>query len=224
MVNYTKQVWDKVSKMNISHNFILGPINAESLLKDPKHLAFSLSRYKFSAKMLHNCKHIIELGCGEGIGVLAFLKETSACITAIDFDQKQIEYAKANLLPFVHGRVKFICNNIITGSYKGKKADGLACIDVIEHIHSSEEKRFFSHCLSLLKKDGVAIFGTPNKFASKYASPRSRKGHINLFTPERFTFTLENYFKRVFLFSMNDEMIHTGYNKLAHYLVALCVK
>ncbi len=27
----------------------------------------------------------------------------------------------------------------------------------------------------------------------------------------------------VFLFSMNDEVVHTGFSKMAHYLLALCV-
>ena len=26
----------------------------------------------------------------------------------------------------------------------------------------------------------------------------------------------------VFMFSMNDEVVHTGYSKLAHYIFALC--
>ena len=34
---------------------------------------------------------------------------------------------------------------------------------------------------------------------------------------------LEKYFKNVFLFSMNDEVVHTGFSKMAHYLICLCV-
>jgi len=33
---------------------------------------------------------------------------------------------------------------------------------------------------------------------------------------------LKNYFNNVFLFSMNDEVVHTGFNKMAHYLIAIC--
>ena len=33
---------------------------------------------------------------------------------------------------------------------------------------------------------------------------------------------MEKHFENVFLFSMNDEMVHTGYSKMAHYLVAVC--
>jgi len=34
--------------------------------------------------------------------------------------------------------------------------------------------------------------------------------------------TMEKHFANVFMFSMNDEVVHTGYHKMAHYLLALC--
>ena len=222
-MNRTKDVWQKVSDMNIKDNVVLGPINAESLLSDQKHLLFTLSRYKFSAQLLKKCNHIIEIGCGEGIGALSFLQETKAKVTAIDFDEQQIAYAQKNLQPRFK-RVKYLCRDMIENPYKGPKADGLVCLDVIEHIHKKEEKTFFDNVCGLVKKDGVVVFGTPNDCASQYASERSMVGHINLFDPTRLEVTLGKYFKQVFLFSMNDEMVHTGFNKLAHYLMALCVK
>jgi hypothetical protein len=32
---------------------------------------------------------------------------------------------------------------------------------------------------------------------------------------------MEEYFHSVFMFSMNDEVVHTGYHKMAHYLFAV---
>ena len=220
----TKETWERISEMNIPHNFALGPINAESLLKDPKHLAFTLSRYKFAAKMMRKCKHIIEIGCGEGIGALMFLADTSAIVTAIDFDQTQIKYANEHVLPHARNRLTFICQDMISTAYVGDRGDGLVCIDVIEHIHPSEEEQFLRNCVECLEPRGIAVFGTPNECAKQYASTRSQQGHINLLGPERLVSTLETHFCHVFLFSMNDEMVHTGYDKLAHYLMALCVK
>lgn len=223
-VNNTKKTWEQLMKIQ-EHNYItLGSTNTNSLVNDPKHLLFTLSRYKFAAKMLRSCRHIVEVGCGEGIGTLMFHAETRAKITAIDFDKDLIGYAKNNVLPYCKQRVKFINYDMIKAPYKRLQSDGFVCIDVIEHIHSREEANFFLHCAYMLKKNGVAVFGTPNKHAHKYASINSKKGHINNFNPERFTGTLEKYFRRVFLFSMNDEVVHTGFSKMAHYLIALCVK
>ena len=33
---------------------------------------------------------------------------------------------------------------------------------------------------------------------------------------------MQRFFRNVFMFSMNDEVIHTGHHKMAHYLMALC--
>lgn len=220
----TKKVWNKIANMNISYNFTLGPINAENLLTDPKHFSFVLSRYKFAAKMLKGCNHIIEIGCGEGIGALMLLNETKAKVTAIDFDGSQIQYAQNSILPHFDGRVDFICQDLILTPYKRKKADGAVCLDVIEHLYPKEEEKFFENYVSMLKDKAISIIGTPNQFAKQYGSKRSKEGHINLFTPKRLKVTLDDYFTRTFLFSMNDEVVHTGYDKMAHYLIALSIK
>ena len=33
---------------------------------------------------------------------------------------------------------------------------------------------------------------------------------------------MQRHFHNVFLFSMNDEVVHTGFSPMAHYLLALC--
>ena len=32
---------------------------------------------------------------------------------------------------------------------------------------------------------------------------------------------MNKYFENTFLFSMNDEIVHTGYYKMAHYLISV---
>ncbi len=113
-MNKTKEAWLKASRMDVETNFLLGPINSETLIRDPKHLLFTLSRYKFSAKMLYGANHIIEIGCGEGIGSLMFLAETSAKVTAIDFDEKQISYARTYVLCHGRERLSFYCADLVS--------------------------------------------------------------------------------------------------------------
>lgn len=147
-------------------------------MKDPKHFGFTLSRYKFAAKMLKGCRRIIEIGCGEGVGALMLLAETSAAIEALDFDECQIGYAKKNILPYAKDRIEFICHDMVSRPYGGMMVDGFVCIDVMEHVHYREEDKFLRNCASSVEDGGVAVFGTPNKFAEKCASVRSKKGHI----------------------------------------------
>ena len=220
----TSKAWETIQRMNATEGFPLGPINGESLLKDPKHLAFVLSRYKFAGKMLRRCGSILDAGCGEGLGALTFLAETPARITAIDFDEDQIRYCLEQIEPRGGGRITFLRHDLVSGPVGDGSFDGFSCIDVIEHLHPEDEAGFLLNCAASLKTGGVAVWGTPNLHASAYASARSQIGHINLFDPERFAGTLERHYSQVFLFSMNDEMIHTGFSKMAHYLMALCVK
>ena len=220
----TKAVWDQVREAESLPTFTLGPIATESVLHDLKHLGFTLARYKFAAKMLRKCQQVLEVGCGEGLGTLMLLADTPAQVTGIDFDAAQIAYANEHVLPHGRDRLAFLCQDFVATPYAGTRADGLLSLDVIEHIDPSEEARFLEHCAGALESHGVAVIGTPSLHAHQYSSPRSQKGHINLFDPARLTATLDRNFSQVFLFSMNDEMVHTGFSKMAHYLMALCVK
>jgi hypothetical protein len=33
---------------------------------------------------------------------------------------------------------------------------------------------------------------------------------------------MEQFFYNVFMFSMNDEVVYTGFHKMAHYIFVLC--
>ncbi|MCI5632323.1 hypothetical protein [Helicobacter sp.] len=47
--------------------------------------------------------------------------------------------------------------------------------------------------------------------------------HVNCKSGEDFKEFCKKYFHHVFVFSMNDEVVHTGFYPMAHYLFALCV-
>lgn len=220
----SREIWQKVTELNHKEGFRLGPVNASTWLRDPRHLGFVLARYKFAAKMLRSCTAILEVGCGEGLGTLMLVRDTPARVVGIDFDEAQIDYAQHEVEPHGQGRLSFVCGDATSPTGTPARFDGLLCLDVIEHIEPSEESNFLANCLSNLRPGAVAIFGTPSLASNAFASPPSRLGHINLFDPDRFTNTLEKHFSHVFLFSMNDEMVHTGYAKMAHYLLALCIK
>jgi hypothetical protein len=62
----------------------------------------------------------------------------------------------------------------------------------------------------------------PSLESQTYASEASRAGHVNCQSGPQLKATLERYFDNVFIFSMNDEVVHTGFHKMAHYLLGLC--
>ena len=67
----------------------------------------------------------------------------------------------------------------------------------------------------------MCITGTPNKTATQHASPASQEGHVNLKNSKDLQELMSKYFKNSFLFSMNDEVVHTGFHPMAHYLIAV---
>jgi hypothetical protein len=73
-----------------------------------------------------------------------------------------------------------------------------------------------------LTPSGCAIFGMPSKESQIYASETSKIGHVNCQSGEELRENLKKYFTNVFIFSMSDEVVHTGFTPMAHYLLALC--
>jgi len=79
------------------------------------------------------------------------------------------------------------------------------------------------HLAGSLTARGVAVIGTPNASADIHASENSKIGHVNLKQGEQLRTLCLQHFHNVFMFGMNDEVVHTGFLPMAHYLMALCV-
>ena len=80
-----------------------------------------------------------------------------------------------------------------------------------------------SHLAGSLTARGVAVIGTPNASADIHASENSKIGHVNLKQGEQLRALCQRHFHNVFMFGMNDEVVHTGFLPMSHYLMALCV-
>jgi len=212
-----KELWEKVKDNIANRKLVLGPYFSRQLMVDPKHVLFTLSRYKFVAKLLGEDPklNVLELGCNEGLGSL-ILGSFAKKVVAVDFDERAINWAKENIIKenIAFQKRDFFKNKI--GEF-----EAVVCTDVIEHINKNQENIFLNSILRNLKKDGFCIIGTPNITASKYACKASKIGHINLFDAERLKKLLLKKFNNVFIFGMNDEVVHTGYYPMCHYLFAL---
>jgi len=210
---------DAVEAQSQDERIILGPYASHSVRSDPKHMCFVLSRYKFCAKLLEGKQKVLEIGCGDAIG-LPIVAQAVGQVYATDWDAAIIEENKR--------RVSFLTNCTflqfdITKSPFTETLDAVYSLDVIEHVEPSEERRMMEHIAKSLSHTGVCLVGTPNKEASRFASPQSEVGHINLKTHRELRELMDRYFSNVFLFSMNDEVVHTGFYPMAHYLVAMGV-
>ncbi len=196
----------------------LAPYFAHMALKNPRHLLFTLARYKFAARMLApgRTHDVLELGCGEGFGTL-ILAEGGNRVTAVDFHPAAIEHARATLSA---SGIDFRCGDALAGDRFGE-FDAVVSLDLIEHVDRSREDDYFRTIVRNLRADGFTVIGTPNETASAHASEASRVGHVNLFTAERLAEATRKWFANVFVFGMNDEVLHTGFYAMCHYLFVL---
>lgn len=198
----------------------MGPTASHTWRSDPRRLTFLLARYKFVSKMLAGRANAVEIGCGDGFGMRVVLQTVKA-VHGVDFDPLFIEWARAHA-----DREGLACTFATADITKERPAgtfDAAYSLDVIEHIEPSLERAFLANIAASLAPSGVCIIGTPNITADAYASVWSREGHINLKSAESLASAASEFFENVFIFSMNDEVVHTGFYPMAHYLVALCV-
>lgn len=112
-------------------------------------------------------------------------------------------------------------HDLLDGPVPGE-FDAIYSLDVLEHISPDREAEFLQNALASLKPTGVMIVGMPSLESQVYASPQSKAGHVNCKSGKDFKDLMRRYFDQVFLFSMNDEVVHTGFYPMAHYLIALC--
>lgn len=195
----------------------LGPISSYELRHDPKYLSFKLSRYKFVSKMLSGRKSVLEVGCGDGFGSQIIRSEVERLI-CVDIDPLFIGYCEKYMSEFdIDFRVMDF-----TQKYLVEKVDGIYSMDVLEHISPDDEHSFMKNILLSLKEHGVVIIGIPSLESQIYTAEHNKIGHVNCKSGDDFKKMLHKYFHNVFLFSSNDEVIHTGYLKMAHYLIAIC--
>ncbi len=196
-----------------------GPIISYSMLHDPIHASFVLSRYAFISRMLKGKKQVLEIGCGDGFAT-PLVAASVEQLTAFEIDTRYVQNNTKRMKKI--NNIHFEYFNICMSKPK-KTFDAIYSVDVIEHLDPVLTDAFIKNAVDALHSDGIYIVGTPNITAQVYASAQSRIQHINLFGHQRLTKALEKYFQNVFLFSMNDEVVHLGDPNLAHYLFAIGV-
>jgi SAM-dependent methyltransferase len=195
----------------------LGPYTQHMWNTDPRHLGFLLSRYKFVAKMFEGKNRVLEIGVGDAFGTPVVL-QTVGSVHCLDWEPLLIDDNKSR----TKGNVTFECLDITKDKPKST-FDAAFSLDVIEHIPNDIDKHYFKNIAESLTSTGVFICGTPNVTSSQYASEASLEGHINLKSSAQLKQDMEAVFENVFMFSMNDEIVHTGYAPMAHYIFAMGV-
>ncbi len=196
----------------------LGLSTNQAYLQDPKTLVFRIARYKFVAHMLRGKKRVLEVGCGAAF--MSRIVQQVGELTAVDFDPVLINDALERAIePWP---IDLRVHDFLAGPIP-EEFDAAYALDVLEHLQPAEAPRFVENVSQSLVSGGVAVFGMPSIESQVYASWGSRIGHVNCMSGADLVEFLSGFFEQVFLFSANDEVVHTGFSKMAHYLICLCV-
>ncbi len=196
----------------------LGLMTNQCYHDDPRRLAIMLSRYKFVSKMLSGQNKVVEIGCGDGFASRIVMQEVKQLV-ATDFDPVFVEEVKK--IQDSRWKMDAFQHDLLAGPLPGAPYDAAYALDVLEHIPPEHENAFIGNTAKSLTPHGICIFGMPSLESQSYASPLSKAGHVNCKSGEALKKVFQRFFHNVFVFSMNDEVVHTGYYPMAHYVIAM---
>ena len=194
-----------------------GLMSSQAWQDDPRRLTFTLSRYKFVAKMLSGLDQVLEVGCADAFGSRVVKQEVKQ-LTVTDFDPIFIDNAIECMDPRWPYTTKV--HDMLSGPIEAD-FDAAYALDVIEHIQEKKEKLFVGNVVKSLNEHGVLILGCPSIQSQAYASPPSKAGHVNCKDGPAMKSLLQHFFHNVFLFGMNDEVVHTGFLPMAQYIIGI---
>ena len=207
-----------IGKLKIDEKF--GINSSWKWYNDPLQFFISLARYKFVSKILKGKKSVLEIGCSDGFNsriVRQAVKKLDACDIDLDLinNANKIKSKKWNIKFFVHNFSKKKLD-------KKNKYESVYLLDVLEHIDKKDENKFLRNIISSIKKSGSMVIGIPSIEFQKFSRPKKISGHINCKTAESLKLLCNKYFNHVIIMSMNDELVHTGFEKMSCYFFAIC--
>lgn len=180
---------------------------------DPRRIAFQFARYKHTAKILEGKSSALEVGCADGAGA-RIVRQHVPNVTAVDVDRRAIEIAIMNASD--RWPVTFHVHDILDCPVG--RFDAVYSLDLFEHVPKENEEALLEH-LRLCAP--MCVIGTPSRESQAYASDISRAGHVNCVSKSQLRAAMGRYWAHVIVLGMNDETLHTGFDEMCHYLLAI---
>lgn len=145
------------------------------------------SRYFFAEQFVKD-KIILDIACGVGYGSLYLREKGAKIVYGVDISQDAIDYAKSK---YYKNGIEFKVGNAENIPLENSMFDIIVSFETIEHL--KDEKRFLQEVKRVLKKNGLAIFSTPNALVY----PKGNMYHTREFTTEDLNKLLLQYFKNI---------------------------
>jgi len=172
---------------------------------DPRMIGIRIARYKFVAKMLAGAGVVLEVGAGDG-SLSRIVAQGVASVVCSDLDPQGPDVLQDDL----------------TVERERGQFDAVYALDVLEHVSPVHEYAFMRNLCRAIGPHGTCIIGMPSMESQPHASPISKAGHVNCKTESGLRTLMRRHFHSVYLFGMNDEVVHTGFGPMCHYRLAIC--
>jgi O-antigen biosynthesis protein len=191
-----------------------------------------LQRYNSITHLVRD-KVVVDAACGEGYGS-AILANFARTVYGLDISEDAIREAKEK---YNKENLSYINSSIATLPFDDESVDVLVSFETIEHVEEPIQHAFLKEIKRVIKKDGILIMSTPNKYVYSKLAKYENEFHIKEFFEDEFYSFLSSSFSHVKFFhqgfricsliednSSNLDVILTSpdYKPTGKYIVALC--
>jgi 2-polyprenyl-3-methyl-5-hydroxy-6-metoxy-1,4-benzoquinol methylase len=194
----------------------LPPEYAYFMEKDLLRLMIRLARYKFLCRLMKPTDRVLEIGSGSGLGSI-FMSQHCAHVTGLEVKATEIAEARAMNR---RKNVEFVCGDLFDVPIE-QRYDMVVALDVIEHMPIEQGRKLVEAMCRRLKPTGMLVIGTPSIYSYPYQSALSQASHVKCYDQRELVELIDQFCGRTLPFSMNDELVHTGYAKMSWYYFVL---
>lgn len=181
-------------------------------------------------------KIVLDIACGTGYGS-ALLAQNAKCVYGVDISQETIDYCNQN---YNRANLTYIQGSISEIPLEDNSVDIIISFETIEHVNEELQKAFKKEINRVLKKDGLLIMSTPDKYVYSDIPEYKNEFHIKEFYKDEFKEYFVGSFKNIRFFNQGlqicdviddgagiiGEQLHikkdNPNNNLYPYIIAVC--
>ena len=130
--------------------------------------------YEETNLLIKEGQRVMEVGCGRGY-FLSQLNKRGVKTLGLELNKEAIDYAKQSGIVVLNKLIEEFSNE------KPEKFDVVCAFQLLEHVWDVDS--FLTHCIKLLKPNGLLIFAVPNNdaffFSQNKILPKNNTRYIN---------------------------------------------
>ncbi|MGO0906033.1 class I SAM-dependent methyltransferase [Clostridioides difficile] len=146
-------------------------------------------------------KKVLDVACGSGYGTF-YISKFSQNVIGIDIDEKAIVFSKEN---YTSKNLEYKRMSAYKMEFEDDFFDVVVSFETIEHISQEEQVKFLKEIKRVLKKDGILIVSTPDRYVSTEIINNNKENiyHIHEFEGNEFKEFLGMFFSNINMFYQN---------------------